>query len=481
MRKCILFNPPSALSVYSKSKVRAVIPKLPSMSLAMIAGALIEERVDVRIVDLMLMDIREIESVVKRGISQFKPDIVGVTATTPLFYEAVQISNIAKTISPDILTVLGGAHASSLPLDCLKESSFDAVVVGEGENTIKEIATAKDLKGVKGVYYKKQIIEETLPTVIQKIYDMPIDNLPLPALHLFDAKNYVCPRVIARNNPVGPIEISRGCVFNCSFCNKKVHGRRFRIKTPKRVIEELLILKKLGYREFHVLDDQFTTEIDKAKEVCQEILRSNINMTWNLRTGIRVDTIDEEFLKLAKRAGCYQVGIGFESGNQDCLDRMDKKTKLEQAIRASEMIRRAGIEIVGFFVLGFPGETVETMEETIKFAIKLNLDYAKATILVPFPGTKIYDEFEKSGLIITKDWSKYNFHSAYQIYKHSTLSWDCLNHYYDLFHRRFYFRPDYLTKRFLQSIKQNRLFDDIFYGYETFFQKKPSHIYAKRH
>ena len=457
MKKVLLFNPPSALSVYSKSKIRAVVPKLPNMSLAMIAGSLLEEKADVKIVDLMLHDSQEVKALVRQEISQFRPDIVGVTATTPLFYEACQISDEAKSISKEIITVLGGPHASSLPADCLKESSFDIVVVGEGERVIKGIVNGDNPKGVKGD---------------EKSHDMSLDDLPFPALGLFYAKKYVCSRVIARNNPVGPIEMSRGCVFNCSFCNKTVHGRTFRIKSPRRIIEEIVILKKLGYREFHVLDDQFTTDINKAKEVCEEMIRKEVNMSWNLRTGVRVDRIDTEFLDLAKRSGCYQVGVGFESGSQASLDAVGKGIKLEQAIRAVEMIKRSGIEIAGFFMLGLPGETVEGMEETIRFAIKLNPDYAKATVLVPFPGTRIYDEFEEKGLIKTKDWSRYNFHNAHEIYTHPTLSWGSLNYYYELFHRRFYFRSSYLIKRFWKSLIQGRLLIDIRHGYQTFFGGK---------
>lgn len=471
MKKCILFNPPSALNIYSNSKVKAAIPKLPVMSLAMIAGSLRNEDFAVRITDLTLIDGQRAKDTIKKELLEFRPDIVGATATTPLFYEAAEISDIAKSVSTDILTVLGGPHASSLPLDCLKESSFDIVIAGEGEMAIREIAQGGAPEQIKGAYTRRLLNEETsCPCVIKKADDVPIDNLPLPALELFSAKNYICPKVIARNNPVGPIEISRGCVFNCVFCNKKVHGRRFRIKTPKRVIEELLILKKLGYREFHVLDDQFTTEINKAKEVCEEIIRKEINMTWNLRTGIRVDRVDQEFLTLAKRAGCYQVGIGFESGNQACLDKARKEINLQQAIETASMIKKAGIEVIGFFMLGLPGETQGTMEETIKFAIKLNLDYAKATILVPFPGTEIYDEYEKKGLIITRDWSRYNFHNAHEIYRHPALSWGCLNRYYKLFHQRFYLRPEFLSARCWKSILRGRFFTDLYFAYQTFLQ-----------
>lgn len=471
MPKCLLFNPPSALSVYSKSKVKAIIPKMPCLSLAMIAASFIEEGFQVKIIDLMLSDINETRSLVNREVESFAPDIVGVTATTPLFYEAKQISDIVKSASKNIVTIIGGPHASSLPIDCLRESSFDIAVVGEGELAVKEIARGNTSKKINGVYLRRGLENCASGREIQKTDEVPIEELPLPALHLFNSKHYNCAKVIARNNPVGPIEISRGCVFSCSFCNKTVFGRKFRIKTPKRVVEELLILKKLGYREFHVLDDQFTTEIQKAKEICHQIIRSGINMSWNLRTGVRVDKIDREFLELAKKAGCYQVGIGFESGDQTSLDKMDKGIDLEHALKASKLIRKAGIELVGFFILGFPGETKETMEATIKFAIKLNPDYAKATVLVPFPGTRIYDDFENKGLIKTKDWSKYNFHNPYEIYQHPTLSWQILDHYYNLFHKRFYFRPNYLIKRCWNSIKYGRFFNDLISGYETFFKQ----------
>ena len=318
MKKYLLFNPPSALGVYRKSKVRAAVPKMPSLSLAMIAGALLEEGVSVKIADLTLADTNESDAIVAKEITQFKPDAIGVTATTPLFYEARQICQIAKSLSKDIVAVIGGPHASSLPLDSLRESLFDIAVVGEGETAIKAIARGGGIEGMSGIYTRKDIGKAA--EEIHKTPEIALRDLPMPALHLFNTQEYICPKVIARNNPVGPIEMSRGCVFRCSFCNKTVFGRKFRIKDPERVIEELLVLKKLGYREFHVLDDQFTTEIDKAKEICERIIRSDIRMTWNLRTGVRVDKIDSEFLTLAKRAGCYQVGIGFESGDQRSLE-----------------------------------------------------------------------------------------------------------------------------------------------------------------
>ncbi|MFH1754036.1 MAG: radical SAM protein [Candidatus Omnitrophota bacterium] len=471
IKKVLLFNPPSSFSIYKRSSIKASVPILPSMSLAMVAGSLVAEGVDVRIVDLALLNSSQVKDCIRRETSQFKPDMAGTTATTPLFYEASMISDEVKGVSKEITTILGGPHASSLPIESLNKSSFDIVVVGEGEEAVKHIARGAEAGTIQGVYVKDEKNGNSCDTSCPKSREIPIDELPFPALHLFDSKRYACPLVIARNNPVGPIEMSRGCVFNCSFCNKTVHGRKFKVKSPGRIIDELRILKKLGYREFHVLDDQLTTDIDKAKAICEEIIRNEINMTWNLRTGVRVDTIDREFLDLAKRAGCYQVGIGFESGSQEQLDAVGKGIKLEQALNAARMIRRSGIEMVGFFMLGLPGESVSSMDETIRFAIRLNPDFAKATILVPFPGTRIYDEFEQKGLIKTRDWSRYNFHNAYNIYNHPTLDWDTMKRYYDLFHRRFYFRMGYLARRLWKSLLQGRVFVDLYYAYQTFFEK----------
>ena len=465
--KILLFNPPGAVSVYDKSRIRAAVPRLPSLSLAMIAGALKEDGADVMIEDLSLCPPGAADDAVASAVKAFKPDFAGVTATTPLVYEAVRISDRVKEISRNICTVIGGPHASALPLETLRESSFDINVAGEGEWAIKKIIKGEKPGPDDGIYLRDAATAAGVPAAGGRGHSMTLDSLPFPALGLFKTEKYACPKVIARRNPVGPIEISRGCAFNCSFCNKTVHGNRFRIKSAGRVIEELRALKRLGYREFHVLDDQFTTDINRAKVICEEIIRACLDMPWNLRTGIRVDKVDGEFLALAKRAGCYQIGVGFESGSQKCLDEVGKGITVQQAYRAVREIRNAGIESAGFFILGFPHDTAETMEETINFAINLDPDYAKATILVPFPGTRLYEEYSRKGLIKTRDWARYNFHNANEIYTHPALGWETLNRYYDMFHRRFYLRPGYLNRRFWKAIKTGSLVDDIISGYAT--------------
>ncbi|MFA5339546.1 MAG: radical SAM protein [Candidatus Omnitrophota bacterium] len=462
-KKILLVNPPSAFDVYKNSKVRAAVPRLPVMSLAMLASVLLKEGAEVKILDLAVEP--DHLSSLGKAVKDFLPDFVGITATTPLFFEAASVARTIRGIKNDAVLIAGGAHPSALPEECLKTSDFDIIVIGEGEETLKEIVRGDRWAGIRGVAFRE---DGKIVMTPEREITGNLDDLPVPALQLFDLSRYSCPRMISRRNPVGPLEMSRGCVFRCSYCNKNISGRTFRIKSPERVIEEIAHLRRLGFREFHVLDDQFSTDIKKAKEICRAIIRSGIGMPWNLRTGVRVDRIDEEFLDLARRAGCYQVGVGFESGSQASLDAIGKGIDLTQAFKASGMIRRAGLECVGFFMLGLPTDTADTLEETINFAIRLDPDYAKATILVPFPGTVIFDEFEKKGLIKTRDWRKYNFHNASEIYVHPNLDWMTLNRYYNKFHRRFYLRSNYIFRHFFRSLFRGRLIDDLISAFKTF-------------
>ena len=462
--KTLLMNMPSSISVYGKSKIKAAVAPRPFLSMAELGAAILETGNKVEILDFQLSS-NPIQDLVNK-INNYKPDMIGLTFTTPLVAEAIKLTKFLREKFPEIKQIAGGVHPTIMPKSVLENSEIDIVVIGEADRTVQEIVQGKKLSQIKGIAYKeKGKIKFTKPRPLIE----NLDSLPLPAWHLFPVSQYKNPRMMARKNPVGTIGTSRGCVFGCIYCNKSVFGRKFRAKSVARVVKEFEHLKKSGFNEVHVWDDMFSTDLKRAKEICRVMIKKNLNLTWQLECGVRVNSVDLEFFQLARKAGCYKVAFGYESGNQKILDNMNKGINLQDSENATNLARQAGLEVSGFFMFGLPGETIETMEDTIKFACKLNPDMAKVTILVPFPSTPVFDDFKKQGLIISEDWTKYNFHTASKVYNHPNLSWEVLEKYYDLFYKRFYFRPNYLIKRFIRSSIRGELLYDIYYAIKTFF------------
>jgi len=467
MTDVLLINPPSAFDAYKGTKVTAYVQRYPILSIACLAATLRENGFTVAILDLGIEN--DPTAVLHRTLDEIKPRIVGVSATTPLYFEASEISRISKEkLGKEVITVLGGPHASSLPEECLRTSAFDIIAVGEGDETIVEIAESRELSDIKGLYYWKDgEILHTPPR--ERIKDL--DTLPFPALDLFDIPRYKCSRLVSRKTPMSDLMTSRGCVFNCSFCGKTVFGRQFIAKSPERVIEEIKHTLSLGFQEIRILDDMFSTDIDRAKMICEMILKEGLKFPWNLAAGLRVDRVDEEFLVLAKRAGLYQVAFGFESGDQDCLDSIDKGVTLEQGTKAMEMVKKVGLESVGYFMLGLPVETEESMKRTIDFAVKLMPDFAKATVTMPLPDARLFWEYEKQGLIKSRDWTQYKIHRGGDVYEHPNLSHETLEKYYDLFYRKFYLNPRYLMRRTRIALSRGTFFLEAYYGAKTFLPR----------
>ncbi|MBS3139317.1 radical SAM protein [Candidatus Woesearchaeota archaeon] len=456
-KRVLLVIPSESIRIYAKSKLKAALSEIPYISTAALGAALLQDSNAVKILDLSVYKEKHLE-VLKRTLVEFSPEFVGVTFTTPLYAEALTIAEEVKKHDGKIIIIAGGVHASALPEETLKESKFDIIVMGEGDRTIVEIANTADLSKVEGICYRASTgrLLRNKPRELVK----DLDELPYPAWHLYDLNKYHASYLTSRKNPVGAIETSRGCVFGCTYCNKDIFGRRFRFKSPARVVDEMEYMLKCGFREIHIWDDNFVTNIARAKEICRLLIQRKFKAPWCLACGIRVDCVDEEFLQMAKKAGCYSVYFGVETGNEEIHKRINKGIHIPQIIKAFEMAKKTGLETIGFFMFGLPGETEKTMWETINLAKKLEPDYAKVTILVPFPSTPIYAEMEAKGQIKTKDWSKYNFHTASRVYEHENLSWETLERYYDLFYREFYFRPSYVVQRLGKGIASGRIFLD---------------------
>jgi anaerobic magnesium-protoporphyrin IX monomethyl ester cyclase len=468
LQEDVLFiNPPSAFTTYSGTRLNAVIQAYPILSYACLAAILREKGFSVSVLDLGIEKANFVE-ILNKVLNERKPRIIGITSTTPLFYEVIKISRmIREKLGDEVKMVLGGPHASALPEESLPATEFDIVVAGEGDLTMVDIACGKPLKDIKGIYYKK---DNAIFSTPKRPLIKDLDSLPLPALDLFKIGRYNS-RLINRRVPLTKIMTSRGCSFNCHFCGKAVFGRTIRYKSVARVIDEIKHALHLGFQEIHIHDDQFTTDMQRAQDICRAIIKEKLKFPWSLASGLRVDSVNEEFLRLAKEAGLYQVSFGFESGDQRCLDSIDKGITLEQSIRAMKLVKKVGLESIGFFMFGLPAETEASMKKTISFALKLSPDLAKATITMPMPDSRLFQEYTKMGLIRSRDWAQYKFHEGGDVYRHPNLSNKTISRYYHLFYFLFYFNPKWLFKRFIKSIKNRTFFADIVFGFQTFFPR----------
>lgn len=459
MANIMLINPDYYEAIFSKSKVRSAIsPGTPSLGLACIAAPLLEKKHNVKILNLNLVE--KPDEYLQETVREFKPDLVGLTSTTPLIKRVYRLAELIKKIDSAIGIVVGGPHPSALPKDVLAESRIDCAVTGEGDFIFRSIVENGISAATPNIAYKKD--GKVIVSEKQDDFIGDLDTLPFPAYELFDIKKYRQPLISSRTAPVGYLETSRGCYGRCIFCNKNIHGHRMRMKSPDRVIEEIKRMLSLGFKEIHIIDDIFTANMKRAYEICDKIIKNKLNFPWYPRGGIRVDRVSPELLRIMKKAGCYRIPFGVESGSQRLIDVVKKDISLEEAERAVAMAKKEGLETECYFMLGLPTETEDDIKKTIDFSIKLDPDYAKFAITIPLPGTKMFEEMQARGQIKTRDWDKYNFAiSPKELYDHDTLSWETIEKYYNISHRKFYFRPAYLFRMVTKTIANGTLLAHI--------------------
>lgn len=413
--KIIFINPPYEVIGVTESVSSVSV----TLSIAMLAGVAKKYKKEVKILDLNLYtnweDILDIE------ISKFDPDLVGITFTTPLVNVSDKIGKRVKEIcSKNVVVIGGGAHATAMPIETLETTCFDAVAVGEAEETFEKYLANGSFENLTGWYYKDdgKIWGGLSAGLIENL-----DSLPFGAYELFETNKYIYPKEMCRANPVCLLETSRGCYAKCTFCNKNIFGFKIRRKSAKRVVDEMEYILSLGFKEIHLADDLFTADMKHAKHVCEEIICRGLKFHWVPRSGIRVDRVSAELLKLMKEAGCYHIPFGIESGNQEILDSIKKGITIEEIKNAIKLSKEAGLETTGYFMFGLPGETPKTVQETINLALELKVDHIKFGVTIPLPGTPLFEQLKVENRLITFDWAKYTYSTPpWEIYNHPTLS-----------------------------------------------------------
>jgi len=425
---------------------------VPSLGLGYLASCLRAAGHEVQILDA-LRDRLSAERVADI-VQTERPHLVGVTILS-LFYPQARslIRQLKRSCSS--LVVIGGHHVTALPEASLAETTADFAAVGEGEQTIVDLASqidhSRSFENIKGLVYQRNgsIVENERRAPIEDI-----DKIPFPAWELIGPGKYppISHGTIHRRFPNAPIVTTRGCPYGCTFCAaRRTAGTKLRKRSAENVVTELeMLYDRFGIREFHFEDDNFAFEKEHAYQICEEILRRNLRIYWSCPNGVRVDTLDDELLATMKRSGCYMLALGIESASQEILDRARKKLNLDIVPDTVKRMRTHGILSMGFFIVGLPGETEETARKSIDFAKRINLDFVKFTHFVPLPGTEIFDELTGAGYNPEEFFRSHLMDRA--VVETESLSRSDLTRLQKRAHREFYFRP----RAFLRSLASIR-------------------------
>jgi anaerobic magnesium-protoporphyrin IX monomethyl ester cyclase len=394
--KIALIIPPAA------SMEQMWCPNLP-IGLAYLAAVLEKAGCELTVFDCPALEMDHKKLGAK--LVSFEPDVVGITSVTPTINSAILAARVAKKTCPNTPVVLGGPHATFMDSQILSEHpAVDIIVRGEGEQTMLDLLQnlfhSGDLQVVSGISFRKsgQIIRTPNRPFIQNL-----DELPRPAYHYFALKKYQF-----FGKTILPILTSRGCPFQCTYCvSSRMVGKTFRARDPNHVVDELEWLRdvhKAGAFSFY--DDAFTYDMQRAIKICEEIKKRNIGVPWDCQT--RVDQISKEVLVKMRDAECQLVSFGAESGCQRILDSVNKRTTTEQNEKAVKLAKGIGLSVAMSVIIGYPGETADTLNQTFDFIRRTKSDYVYLCLATPYPGTALRSALEDLEWAMSLEWSHYD-------------------------------------------------------------------------
>jgi radical SAM superfamily enzyme YgiQ (UPF0313 family) len=441
LRVCLISPPFDRQKVYSGMAFAAPIE--PPLGLAFIAAMLRQRGFDVRLIDSTTLGYGLPQ--LQRLIVQWRPQLVGISANTPVYPVALEAARMVKRAAPEATVVLGGCHPTVFPQRVIANPEVDAVVVGEGEQTMAEIAAAvaagRDLTGIAGVVHRRdgQVVSEPERPFIEDL-----DSLPPPAFDLLPLRKYRISLGMARHTPAISMMASRGCPMNCKFCTSPgIWKRCWRRHSPRYVGEVLQTLAlRHGVRHVQFRDDTFTVNQQWVEGICDELLRRGLRLSWDCYS--TVSLVREDMARRMKQAGCTCLSMGIESGNDEML-RKYKGTSTDEVRQKMALLRRVGLQTRLFFMLAPPAERREHLDETLAFALELDPDFAMFTPTLPLPGAALYDELLQAGVPLPDyDHQLQNFQTI--LYAPPPFSVRELEEFRSLCYRRFYFRPSYLCR-----------------------------------
>lgn len=388
------------------------------LSLGYLASVLERDGHEVNALDMTRYSWEKAEDTIKK----LNPDVIGITCMTDMRHFCLKLASIAKKINKDIKIIFGGQHPTFLYKQILSNKNVDIVVMGEGEVTISELigALAKNgkLKNIRGIAFKEnnKIIKTASRPFIEDL-----DSIPFPAHRFFNFDDYRPAIHSAVEMGFGklrhsPITTSRGCPFSCSYCAiSKFWESKFKSRSPENVADEIeLLYNKYNVRHFHFLDNDFPS-FDKKKciEICDEISKRKLDIHWMTET--RVDFVSKDVLESMKKAGCYFIAYGVESGSEKILKGLNKNIRPEQIIRAFDATRSLGFKTLAYLLVGSPNETDETINETIRLLKRIKPDEIGINMITVFPFTPLYELAKSKGFINDDYWLTDKSAPAYTI------------------------------------------------------------------
>ncbi len=408
----LLVHPSSSFVLRNFSEIS--LPEIP-INLASIAAILERDGHIVRIIDLNVVESKgEI-------IERFKEvpfDIIGFTATTPVITSCYRTIRLFKRMLPAAKIVIGGWHASALPEKTLTECpEIDYVVKGEGEITMSELVRAiqqgKSLVGIEGLIFRDA--SGNITSNGDRPLIKNLDELPFPSRHLLPMDAYrrigftTVGGYFKKDLYITSIVTSRGCTGKCTFCaDSAIYHHTCRFRSPENVVAEIKeAVEKYNVRIFFIIDANFMLSPKRVARICELIIEERLHIMW--ACAARVDAVDEDLLRLMKRAGCIRISYGVESGSPRVLRLMEKHVSIRQIREAVSITKRVGIPVYIYFVYGMPGETIQDVYMSRQLLLELKPDYMTQSIATPFPGSELYNHAATHGWLDGKAWSRYNY------------------------------------------------------------------------
>lgn len=450
----LLINPPRSLD--DKNIWKGVNSCTLPFGLAIIAAVLELNGIKCDILDCEAerLDLPGILSRVREGEYSY----VGITATTVMIETALEIARNIKKNIPAIKIVLGGVHATVYYEQLFSEDCVDFIIRREAETPLVKLLSGEKHHKIENLSYRNgtEVMHNPDAKVLYDISEQPLlayDKLPM-------GKYYSALGSYKRKPSIGMIT-SRGCPGKCTFCFSDFLGNRTRFMPAERIIREIkFLMQNYGIREISFYDDTFTSNPNNVKRLCNIMINEKIDLTWSCFS--RVDTVSSDLLISMKKAGCHQIMFGLESASPQILKNINKKVDFDKNAEAVKLSKKAGIDVRAAFMIGNPGETEDTIKQTIRYAIELNPDLVIFNITTPYPGTKMFKWAKESGFLITEKWSDYDL--AKPVMRLPTIDNKTIEMYYKRAYRQFYFRPKYIIGKLIKM----RDPEEIFVNFKAF-------------